>query len=82
MHFLFDIGNVIIGVDFIPALKRLIPEGTENTDQKLETLLTRKDEFEAGRISPDEYFLWAAETIGFLGSHDEFLAINTRKGEV
>lgn len=73
MNFLFDIGNVIIGVDFIPALKRLIPEGTENADQRLETLLTRKDEFEAGRISPAEYFPWAAETIGFHGSHEEFL---------
>lgn len=73
MNFLFDIGNVIINVDFLPALKRLIPEGTECAEQKLNTLLTRKDEFEAGRITPEEYFPWAAETIGFQGSQKEFL---------
>ncbi len=73
MDFLFDIGNVIIKVDFIPSLRRLIPENTEDIDRKLTTILTQKDEFEAGRISPEEYFPWAAETIGFSGSQQEFL---------
>lgn len=73
MNFLFDIGDVIIGVDFLPSLKKLIPEGTENAEQKLSTILTRKDEFEAGRVSPEEYFPWAAETIDFQGSQEEFL---------
>lgn len=73
MNFLFDIGNVIIGVDFLPALKRLIPEGTVDAEAKLHTLLERKDEFEAGRIAPDDYFKWAAKTIDFTGSREEFL---------
>lgn len=74
MDFLFDIGNVVVGVDFIPALKRLVPPGTENVDNRLHKLLERKDEFEAGRVSPDEYFPWAAEVLGFSGSHEEFIA--------
>ncbi|MCP5536339.1 MAG: HAD family phosphatase [Akkermansiaceae bacterium] len=73
MDFLFDIGNVIVGVDFLPALKRLIPSGTENVDARLHALLERKDEFEAGRVAADEYFPWAAEVLGFAGSHQQFI---------
>jgi len=73
MNFLFDIGNVIVGVDFIPSLMRLIPEGAENISDRLDTLIERKDEFEAGRIDPDDYYLWAAKTLGFIGSQETFL---------
>ena len=73
MNFLFDIGNVIIGVDFIPSLKRLIRHDTVDPELRLNTLLERKDDFEAGRIHHDEYFSWAAETINFKGSREEFL---------
>jgi len=73
MNFLFDIGSVIIGVDFLPSLQRLIPKNTVDTKLKLNTLLDRKDEFEAGRITMDEYFPWAAQTINFHGSQEEFL---------
>lgn len=73
MDFLFDIGGVIVGVDFIPALKRLVPAGADNVDARLNTLLERKDEFEAGRIAADEYFPWAAGVLGFTGSHEDFI---------
>lgn len=73
MNFLFDIGNVIVGVDFIPALKRIIPPDTDNFEQRLHTLLERKDELEAGRVSAEEYFPWAADTLGFKGSSEEFM---------
>jgi len=73
MDILFDIGNVIIDVDFLPSLQLLIPEGTENAEEKLNTLLERKDEFEAGRTPPEKYFPWAADTIEFTGSQEDFL---------
>lgn len=73
MDFLYDIGNVIVHVDFIPSLKQLIPEGTENIDARLEAVIERKDEFEAGRITPDDYFPWAAKTLGFSGDMDVFM---------
>lgn len=73
MDILFDIGNVIVGVDFLPALKRLIPGGASDAGDELNALLERKDEFEAGRVSADEYFPWAAETIGFTGTREELL---------
>ena len=73
MDFLFDIGNVIVHVDFISSLKKLIPEGIDNPDMRLNRLLERKDEFEAGRLSSEEYFPWAAQTIGFTGELEEFM---------
>lgn len=72
MDFLFDIGNVIIDVDFIPPLSKLIPEDTDNPEDRLRQLLEKKDAFEAGKIPPDEYFAWAAETIGFTGPMEKF----------
>ncbi len=74
MDFLFDIGSVIVGVDFIPSLKQLIPNDLNDADDRLHVLLERKDEFEAGRITPDEYFPWAAQTIGYSGSMEHFMA--------
>lgn len=73
MDFLYDIGNVIVGVDFLPSLKRIMPDGLDNADSRLDTVLERKDEFEAGRISPEDYFPWAAETLGFTGSMETFM---------
>ena len=73
MDFLFDIGNVIVHVDFISALKKLIPEDIDNPDIRLDRLLERKDEFEAGRLSHEDYFPWAAQTIGFKGELNEFM---------
>lgn len=73
MDFLFDIGNVIIGVDFIPALKRLIPSDTSDPETRLHQLLERKDEFEAGRIKPDVYFPWAMQTLGYTGPAERFM---------
>ncbi len=73
MNFLFDIGNVIVGVDFIPALKRLVPSGTRDVDARLGQVLERKDEFEAGIIGPELYFPWAADLLGFTGTEEEFL---------
>jgi len=73
IDFLFDIGNVIVHVDFISSLKKLIPEGIDEPEIRLNRLLERKDEFEAGRLSHEEYFPWAAQTIGFAGQLEEFM---------
>ena len=72
MNFLFDIGNVIVGIDFIPALESLIPSGTDNASERIQTLLERKDLFETGKIPLETYFPWAAKTLGFTGSQEEF----------
>ena len=61
MDFLFDIGNVILEVDFHTPLRRLLPSAA-NRDALIEILLTRKDELEAGRIATDEFLTWAIAT--------------------
>ena len=73
MDFLYDIGNVIVGVDFTLSLKRLIPEGAQDIDSRLHSVLEKKDEFEAGRIQPEIYFPWAAKTLGFEGCMETFM---------
>ena len=73
MDVLFDIGSVIVGVDFIPSLKRLIPKEFTDAEKRLHKVLERKDEFEAGRITAEDYFPWAAESLGHSGSMDEFM---------
>lgn len=73
MNFLFDIGNVIVGVDFIPPLMHLIPDDIDNVASRLNRVIERKDEFEAGRIESETYYQWAATTLGFTGSQEAFL---------
>jgi putative hydrolase of the HAD superfamily len=73
MNFLFDIGNVIVGVDFIPALMQLIPKGTDKVEERLDTLIERKDEFEAGRIDAADYYPWAAETLNFQAAKEPYI---------
>ncbi|MGB2403191.1 MAG: HAD family hydrolase [Akkermansiaceae bacterium] len=73
IDFLFDIGNVIVHVDFISSLQKLIPEGVDQPEARLNRLLERKDEFEAGRLSHEDYFPWAARTIGYEGELEQFM---------
>lgn len=74
MDFLFDIGNVIVGVDFLPALRRLAPAEPNQSVRLIQQVLERKDEFEAGRIEADDYFPWAAKTLGYKGSQEDFIS--------
>ena len=39
MDFLFDIGNVIVHVDFISSLKKLMPDGVDEPDNRLHRLI-------------------------------------------
>lgn len=70
---LFDIGNVLVHLNFEGPLAELLPSGTSDPDGRLQTLLTRKDELESGRMHEDEFITWAAAHLGFEGSHERFL---------
>lgn len=60
--FLFDIGNVILEVDFHSSLRRILPADS-NEDQIMALLLTRKDELESGRIDNDHFIDWALSVV-------------------
>lgn len=72
MNFLFDIGRVILDFDFESSLRRLLPQDCPDPRARLVRLLDRKDDFEAGRVPPEEYIPWALEVMGSTATHDEF----------
>ena len=55
MTFLFDIGKVLLDFHFEPSLATLFPSGTRDAAERLATLLEKKDDFEGGRISMEDY---------------------------
>ena len=72
MTFLFDIGKVLLDFHFEPSLARLLPPGTADAEQRLSVLLEKKDDFEAGRISTEDYIPWAIERLGSEVSEEDF----------
>lgn len=66
MTFLFDIGKVLLDFDFENSLRRLLPPGTpdQEVDERLARMLERKDEFEGGHVSHDDYIPWALDVLG------------------
>ncbi len=72
MTFLFDLGRVLFDFDFAPALCKLLPPGIPDTQQRIDQLLERKDEFETGKIAVDEYVAWALQVLGSKATPEEF----------
>ena len=72
MNFLFDIGRVLLDFDFESSLSRLLPAGCVDPRERLERLLQKKDEFEAGAIEVDPYINWALEVMGSSATPKEF----------
>jgi putative hydrolase of the HAD superfamily len=71
--FLFDIGNVLLHVDFETSLRRLFPNPPPDLPLRFARLLKHKDELETGRTSPEAFLDKAVEILGFSGSREEFL---------
>lgn len=72
MTFLYDIGRVLLDFDFESSLSRLLPPDCTDPQERLGHLLDRKDEFEAGAITEDDYIEWALGVIGSRATHEEF----------
>jgi putative hydrolase of the HAD superfamily len=69
---LFDIGNVLVHLDFEGALGRLIPAGVTDAPARMHGLLEKRDEFETGALSNDDFIAWASARLGFTGPPAEF----------
>ncbi|MEP4078493.1 HAD family hydrolase [Haloferula sp.] len=76
MTFLFDIGKVLLDFDFENSLRRLLPSDTpdQEIDDRLARMLERKDEFEGGHVSPDDYIPWALNVLGHDITHEKFIS--------
>jgi putative hydrolase of the HAD superfamily len=72
--FLFDIGNVLLNVDFDSSLHRLFPEPPADLPLRFMRVMERKDELESGRMAPDVFLDEAIQALGYSGTRDEFLA--------
>jgi putative hydrolase of the HAD superfamily len=72
MTFLYDIGRVLLDFDFESSLTRLLPPDCIDPQERLRHLLDRKDEFESGAITADEYIHWALGILGSQATPDEF----------
>lgn len=72
MTFLYDIGRVLLDFDFESSLLRLLPPDCDDPRGRLERLLDRKDEFEAGMVPAEEYVDWAIGVLGSDASPDDF----------
>ncbi len=76
MTFLFDIGNVLLAFDFLPALNSL--KGAKPDPDAIEKIISAKDGFEAGETPLDEYIILIRELLDFQGSEAElFTAWNS-----
>jgi len=64
MTFLFDIGRVLLDFHFEKSLVTLFPPETADAAERLALLLEKKDEFEGGLISHDDYVPWAIASLG------------------
>ena len=73
-HALVDIGNVLLAFDFEPALRRLVAVEAPNPDERILSLIDKKDDFESGKISEDAFIAWASERLGFTGTPNQFRA--------
>ncbi|MGJ8725223.1 MAG: HAD family hydrolase [Roseibacillus sp.] len=71
---LVDIGNVILHVDFKTSLRRLVPPELADPVGRIYSLLEKKDDFEAGKVSDQDFVTWASGKLQFEGSGEEFVA--------
>ncbi len=72
---LFDIGNVLVRIDFESALTRLVPPECRDPQERIFSLLEKKDELESGAIGDRDFVAWASQRLGFAGSSEEFLQV-------
>ncbi len=71
---LFDIGNVLLAFDFEKSLRTILPGKTTAIKSALAPLLEKKDSFEAGKISADDYTKWALSSLGSAATPAQFHA--------
>jgi len=72
MTFLFDIGNVLLKFDFLPALNSL--KGNNAEINAIEKVMLAKDRFESGETSVKEFVHLLRTYLDFQGSDDDLFS--------
>ena len=71
--FLFDIGNVLLHVDFGASLPRLFPAPPAALPLRFTRVMARKDELESGRMASQDFLDEAIAALGYAGPRENFL---------
>jgi HAD superfamily hydrolase (TIGR01509 family) len=80
-NILFDIGVVLLHLDYRPAMERMLPlcdPARRLNAQKFLTLVERDPmmaEYERGRVAPDDFFRHFVGLTGFRGTYEQFSEI-------
>lgn len=69
---LFDIGNVLVHLNFERELGKLLPSGTTDRAERLQGLLEKRDELETGALATADFITWACARLGFDGPPSAF----------
>ncbi len=70
MTYLFDIGNVLLAFDFQPALQSLM--GPNADPDALTKIIEKKDAFEAGQLSTEDYLKFVGPLLDYSGTDQHF----------
>ncbi|HSJ01594.1 MAG TPA: HAD family phosphatase [Verrucomicrobium sp.] len=70
---LFDIGNVLVHFDFVPAAKRFAAQSEATEAEVLDRLRPFKDDLESGQISDEDFIRESMGLIGFQGTKEDFI---------
>ena len=71
---LVDIGNVILHLDFKTSLQKLIPKELADPVARIHSLMEKKNVYEAGELSDEDFIEWASQKLQFEGDAEQFLA--------
>ena len=71
MTYLFDLGNVLLAFDFIPALNSLKGENPE--PDALEQIIQKKDAFESGKISLPDFITFLRKVLDYKGDDKDII---------
>lgn len=74
-NFLFDIGNVLLAFDLVPAVARLNHHPDLTTEQAIACLVSHRDLMEAGEIPPEEFLARVSRDLAWPGTAGEAAAI-------
>ncbi|MCU0780955.1 MAG: HAD family phosphatase [Akkermansiaceae bacterium] len=74
MTFLFDIGKVLLDLDFATPLARLLPPDCANPLATLTVLLEKRHDLESGAMSADDYIAWALQATRSTATPEEFIS--------
>lgn len=74
MDFLFDIGRVLLDFDFESSMRQLVRGGGDGAFERLMRAVDDRDDFESGRVPPEDFVARSVKMSGLAIAPDAFTA--------